>query len=85
MRLHLIALGVFGLSMSLAAACATARADGNDSAKSIEMIPGQLPARASKLRAPQAQLFVEQKEAPGASKTSLRLESAPRLSNKSKD
>jgi hypothetical protein len=35
--------------------------------------------------APQAQLFVEQKDAPANSKTSLRLESITRLSAKSKD
>ncbi len=84
MRLHFISTGLSVMAASLLLA-STAYAEGTDQAKSIEMIPGQVAPRAAKLRAPQAQLFVEQKEAPVASKTSLRLESAPRLQSKSKD
>lgn len=81
MRLHLRSLVIF-LGLSAAGA---AWADGNDQAKPVEMVPGQASPRAAKLRSPQAQLFVEQKDAPAASKTSVRFENAPRLSSKSKD
>ncbi len=89
MGLHLLRSAVFS-SLAICLACAgVARADGGDVAKSIEETPGQgTPVRPTKMRAlfsTQMQLFIEQKEAPTASKTSLRVASAPRLSQKSKD
>ena len=79
MRLHLLLAASFALLVA-----GTARAEHGDAAKSLESTQGASP-RASKVRAPQASLFLEQKEAPGASKTTLRMDGAPRLSQKSKD
>lgn len=81
------ALALAGVALSALPALADGHSDGNV-AKTMESARGQLPARASKISArmsAQAQLFVEQKEAPTASKTSLRLELTPRLSAKLKD
>ena len=80
-----------GLTLCSAVAMAESRAEGGleaNASKPMESAPGQLQARPSKVSArisAQAQLFVEQKEAPTASKTSLRIESTPRLSAKLKD
>lgn len=82
MRLHLI-LSLFVLAIS----AGSAHAEGAlmNGPKQLESAP--LPQQ-KKMRAvfsTQAQLFVEQKEAPAASKTALRMDNAPRLSAKSKD
>jgi hypothetical protein len=81
MRLHLFAAVVLvGLGF---AGTAYADVDHSDSAKPLE--PAVRQVKKASVFAPQAPLFIEQKEAPTASKTSLRLNGTPRLSDKSKD
>ena len=87
MRLHALVVGIFSASLALAA---TAHADDRavNTQKDLERAPGATAARPSKIRSlfqTQAQLFVEQKEAPAASKTALRLDGVVRFSTKSKD
>jgi hypothetical protein len=90
MRLH--ALLIAGSFVALVAS-GTARANENverivNTQKDLECAPGATATRPSKVRSlfqTQAQLFVEQKEAPAASKTALRLDGAARFSTKSKD
>jgi hypothetical protein len=79
-----------GISIGLLACAAQAHADEPVAAaapKQLEAAPGApASARPGKVRATfQAQLFVEQKDAPAASKTALRLEGLQRPSAKSKD
>ncbi len=86
MPLHLrLLLAIGGLALSSGAVFA----DSSDRSKGIEAAPGNAsPVRAGKMKAlfsTQMQLFIEQKEAPAASKTSLLETSTPRLSQKSKD
>jgi hypothetical protein len=79
MRLHLLAtLILIGF-----AGTAKAEVDHSDSAKPLE--PAARNAKKTSFFAPQAPLFVEQKEAPAASKTALRLNTSPRFGDKSKD
>ena len=79
-----------------ALAASSAHADGTlsivNGPKHLESAPGanvsSVAPSQKKMRAlfsTQAQLFVEQKDAPTASKTALRMDTAPRLSEKSKD
>jgi hypothetical protein len=87
MRLHALAATlVFGGSLAIAA---TASADEHvNTQKDLECAPGATATRPAKIRSlfqTQAQLFVEQKDAPTASKTALRFDSAARFSTKSKD
>ncbi len=86
MRLHaVISIGLLALGAS--AARAEAPVAVANAPKLLEAAPGapSMP-RAGKVRtAFQAQLFVEQKDAPAASKTALRLEAVQRVSAKSKD
>ena len=79
MRLHLLATLIL---VSLAGS-AKAEVDRSDSAKPLE--PATHHAKKTSFFAPQAPLFVEQKEAPAASKTALRLNTSPRFGDKSKD
>lgn len=83
MRLHAAVL-IAALSLASAAFAE----DVKNASKPLEGAPGtrgpQKKTQGSTF-APQAQLFVEQKDAPTHSKTSLRLESTSRVSAKSKD
>jgi len=91
MRLH---LSILFASLALTTvASADERSTVSDAPKQVELQPGvATPPRPGKVRglfSTQAQLFVEQKEAPAASKTLLRtqgdLRAAPRVSAKPKD
>ena len=86
MALHLRLLLALG---ALTLGSGAAFADSSDKSKGLEAAPGSAsPVRAGKMKAlfsTQMQLFIEQKEAPAASKTSLLDTSTPRLSQKSKD
>ncbi len=82
MRLHLLAAVVF-VGVVGFAGTAKAELDQGDSAKPLE--PATRYAKKTSFFAPQAPLFVEQKEAPAASKTALRLNTSPRFGDKSKD
>ena len=79
MRLHLLALA--------AIACVSNAAFANETTapKRLEQGRSARPGKLSALFSTQVQLFIEQKEAPTASKTAMRLESTPRLSDKLKD
>jgi hypothetical protein len=84
MRLHAL-VAVLVLSF---ASLASADERVVNTQKDLECAPGSTAVRPSKVRSlfqTQAQLFVEQKEAPTASKTALRLDGSVRFSTKSKD
>jgi hypothetical protein len=87
MRLHVVPAAIASLSLALVASAAYA--DTSDSQKTLESTSSQSaiarPAKVSARFSTQVQLFIEQKEAPVASKTSLGIQSTSRVSQKSKD
>jgi hypothetical protein len=83
MRLHALAALVFIALPMMSVRVAAADVDHSDSAKPLE--PMRRTNKKSMAFAQQAPLFVEQKEAPTASKTALRMSTVPRLGEKSKD
>jgi hypothetical protein len=83
MRLHLLLAAVVFAGLIGFAGTAKAEIELNDSAKPLEPVVHH--AKKTSFFAPQAPLFAEQKEAPAASKTALRLNTSPRFGDKSKD
>ena len=84
MRLHPVALAALVCLPSLALAD-EANGAATNVPKRLEAVRVARPGKLSALFSTQVQLFIEQKEAPTASKTALRLDPGPRLSDKLKD
>ena len=84
MRLHTAQIACFA-AISCVAGAALADTGSFDQTKQLELPSGQVATRPRKLQTAYAPLFVEQKDAPGLSKTYLRADGAPHLQQKLKD